>query len=49
MKQIDLTSFLATLSPKGRREAELDIQELKKRIRERVELSPVPNAQNQAS
>ncbi|GEM_PF-5817850 len=48
MNQIDLTSFLAALSPKDKVEAQQDIEELKKRIWERVGLPPVPNSQNQA-
>lgn len=41
MKQIDVKQFLASLGPKGRREAEQDIMELKKRIWERVTSDPV--------
>lgn len=44
MNQVNPKKFLATLSEKDRKKVQLDIQELKKRIWERVALPPVPDS-----
>ena len=46
MKQIDLKQYLDSLTKKDRVEVKRDISELKKRIWERVTITPVPGSSN---